>query len=638
MTEVLITVGLTLWLVAVLIWGIHKIADVLTGVVVTLVYLGAGLFVVLRTDLSWQGYLIPGLAVLTLVSLGSCVKNRKFVYGLPAIISACGAAWLWFNLEGPARTLVLVVTLGVVGTVVFVGLAELWTGVLRSKVEAKAQGFILDVTRGLKEDIGDIAHKQYTLKERVNNLAGRMDRIQELYKGLAGELAALNDKIEPVKQQVQHLNELMHPTITSSYFASGPTSKKNGPVPPKIVMVRVFHRPSSSDLENDFGPVIVQRISFTARRQDSVPLDRLKWKPEADNGARREFLHAFSESLAKDLINPVWEDVTTEHWVAPQDQELEHFLGTMQEQRDQWHRLLVGDPVQEFGEWTGLDPKESTVLGDIATEFDLPFDRPYRTGRLLVECIGIVADVATGGASSLLTSACVRSLAYDTTVRVVTKEIVKALEAESLHPVGATSRDVRQVAWDRGAAHAREHAVRSKEEQENAEITKATSSIPSEPKSVESTAESATSPLEPLGRPVAPVGVGGMRPPQELVDSGAPGDLVEQVVPPGVAGTPPPGTLVNNGPQPSTSVGPRQPHSSRQGPVSAPKAEARVQITFEDDGELKEDMGEISRMPEGVPPGTRPKGPDPRTIGRNPERSRTDERTERGGRGGIGGR
>lgn len=134
--------------------------------------------------------------------------------------------------------------------------------------------------------------------------------------------------------------------------------------------------------------------------------------------------------MAKTLVGPAWKKAS-EVWVTPVCEDMAAVAERISDFHDQWHRLVVGKPVEYLG---GSPP-----LADIATEIALPGDLLFTGLKRLMQIGGILVGVVSS--QPLIVNACLKSLAHDAILKVVSKGIGNFL-GNTLEPIGTCQRDI----------------------------------------------------------------------------------------------------------------------------------------------------------------------------------------------------
>lgn len=203
-----------------------------------------------------------------------------------------------------------------------------------------------------------------------------------------------------------------------------------------IVEVKVFwiDSPRSPTVSvpltsGEAGQIVVQRLtSFAPTREPAWASHTLVESPNGESGDSDPFAErvrdAFDDYVAKRLVDPAWEK-SVEGWVTPVCEDMASAAESLSGLHDQWHQLILGEPIQSL---TGLTP-----LADIAAEVALPGDTLLANTKLLIEGIGIGIGLMAG--HPLLVNACLKSFTHDAVVKVVSKGIGDFL-TNTLDPAG----------------------------------------------------------------------------------------------------------------------------------------------------------------------------------------------------------
>ncbi len=225
-----------------------------------------------------------------------------------------------------------------------------------------------------------------------------------------------------------------------------------------IVAVRIFWLPSphspaaharqTSGKDLQHGPIVVHRtMSCGPVGVSGEDLPVPEWPDNVEFGAfgvgmpgteggragdTREhyFQDAFDDYVAKKLVGPAWKK-SSEVWVTPVCEDMASVADRISDVHDQWHDLILGKPVQYVA--------GQTPLTDIATELPLLGDTWFAGIKRLVQISGILFGLTSG--QPLLVNACLKSLAHDVLLKVVSKEIGYLL-TDTLEPAGSRERDL----------------------------------------------------------------------------------------------------------------------------------------------------------------------------------------------------
>lgn len=204
-----------------------------------------------------------------------------------------------------------------------------------------------------------------------------------------------------------------------------------------VVDVRIFWVPparSHSGTEQKDGLIVVHRVMAcgprgASRQQLPIPQSSDGATSEDDSAAER-LMHAFDDYAAKNLVGPAWKK-SSEFWVTPVCEDVAAVAEKLSGFHDQWHDLVLGQPVQYL---TG-----STPLSDIAMELPLPGDLLFTGIKRLVQITGIFVGLASG--QPLLVNACLKSLVHDVVGEVIS-ETIEAFLSNSMELAGAFERDL----------------------------------------------------------------------------------------------------------------------------------------------------------------------------------------------------
>jgi hypothetical protein len=168
-----------------------------------------------------------------------------------------------------------------------------------------------------------------------------------------------------------------------------------------------------------------------------------------DDSVAERLMDGFDEYVAKTLVDPTWEECIEKAWVTPVCEDEASFAKRLSSVQNQWHELVLGNPVEKL---TGLTP-----LGDIAADVPLPADIAITNMKRLVQFTGIFVGLTTG--QPLLVNACLKSLVHDVILKVVSEGVRDYLRNTS-RSVGTRERDL-------DAPNARAELVRQAAELKN---------------------------------------------------------------------------------------------------------------------------------------------------------------------------
>jgi hypothetical protein len=215
----------------------------------------------------------------------------------------------------------------------------------------------------------------------------------------------------------------------------------------RVVELTIFWIPTNEESnQRQRGHIVIQRTASYGPPQTCMPLDG---KPGKDHSTARDLQDAFDGYVAKKLVAPTWERYT-QVWVTPVCKNVAAATEQLSSLRDQWHNLVLGEPVQSIGTWVNLDSASVDVLTGIATELPLPGDPLIKDIKRLLQCAGIIIGVVAG--HPLLVNACVKSLVHDLIFQAVRDVIQDAIEnalnqagVQELYPRVSTREDLEAI-------------------------------------------------------------------------------------------------------------------------------------------------------------------------------------------------
>lgn len=188
----------------------------------------------------------------------------------------------------------------------------------------------------------------------------------------------------------------------------------------RVVVVRIVWRASAaspcqtSGEAGQPGRIVIQRDVWCAPTGESAvsTLESLGGESDGDDSAAERLLYkALNDYVAGKLVDSCWEK-STAAWVTPVCQDVDSVAESLGGLRDQWHHLVLGEPVAVAG---------LTPLDDIAAEVALPRDIMIADIKCLVQVTGILFGLAWG--QPLLVNACLKSLLHDVLVKILSEGI-----------------------------------------------------------------------------------------------------------------------------------------------------------------------------------------------------------------------
>jgi hypothetical protein len=202
----------------------------------------------------------------------------------------------------------------------------------------------------------------------------------------------------------------------------------------------VFSRQQAGAVDHQ-GWLLIKRVTG---RMSSGDLELGSRAPPASTGtpdqehAGLEVIHdSLDSAVTKVAVDPQSER-SMEFWTTRLSENLAAFAEGLSEARDQWHRLILGEPVHLIGTTAPFTPPSVDVLETVAGEIPLPGDK-LRTAERIV---GFTCIVEAGrGRPRTVIEACLTSIAHDFLSQSIAGELGRAV-SDMLAPVGGQDLDL----------------------------------------------------------------------------------------------------------------------------------------------------------------------------------------------------
>jgi hypothetical protein len=194
----------------------------------------------------------------------------------------------------------------------------------------------------------------------------------------------------------------------------------------RVVDLRMCWIPAKRN--EQLGRIVIQRVIFYGPGEAS-------YAPDEDHSKEHDLQEAIDDYVAKKLVDPTWKR-STQVWVTPVCENMASAAEKLSGIHDQYHNLVLGEPVQSIGELLRPDSGSVDVAAGIVEELPLPGDTIFKGAKRLLQYAGILIGAASG--HPLLVNACVKSLLKDYLVDAVRDVIGNAANTigDTLNQVG----------------------------------------------------------------------------------------------------------------------------------------------------------------------------------------------------------
>jgi hypothetical protein len=248
----------------------------------------------------------------------------------------------------------------------------------------------------------------------------------------------------------------------------------------RVVRVMVFEAPQGDKGRDAVSQVTIARTTYTLSVSTALDLlrtavattpasDRAATPAAPDQGSESSIAERLADAISEALAQPVVERISaqTEFWQATSQQALSTFAESLEGAGEDFHRLVLGEPVKMIGQAVNVPAVPLTGIVDVAQRLPLPIDVPIRKISLVVKVTGVVVGIATG--TPVLSCACAKSLARDVVSTLASRALKNVLfskrEPDVTHAAPVTLRrgpDIDRLRRDiQYAARTREHYART---------------------------------------------------------------------------------------------------------------------------------------------------------------------------------
>jgi hypothetical protein len=202
----------------------------------------------------------------------------------------------------------------------------------------------------------------------------------------------------------------------------------------------VFAKPSAA-IDHQ-GWLLIKRVIARVTAADlelgTAPSSASPESPRQDHAGLEAIHDSLDSALMKVSVDPHSERCT-EFWTTRVSENLATFAEGLSDAREQWQRLILGDPVHLIGTTAPFTPPSVDVLETVAGEIPLPGDT-VRTAERIVGFTCLVVQPGPGRPRTVM-EACLTSLAHDFLSQSLAGELGRAV-SDMLAPVGGQDLDL----------------------------------------------------------------------------------------------------------------------------------------------------------------------------------------------------